>query len=334
MRIVFFGTPQFAVPSLERFLAHPKFEVVGVVTQPDKRRGRGSQVMPSPVKQAALTAECPIWQPQRIKKDEAVLSDLEALGADAFVVIAYGQILSPRVLAMPRLGCVNAHGSLLPAYRGAAPIQWSLYNGESETGVTTMLMDAGMDTGPMLLKSKTDIDLMTTASDLAEVLAAQSADLLVETLLQLEAGTLAATPQPEDQATYASLIKKEDYALDWSRSAIALHNQVRGFYPNCTTLLRGEPLKVIATAPLEEDTWPQLPEILVRLQSTVEALQLTAASAQPGEVVGLLKGQGPLIQTGEGLLLLQQVQPQGKRLQSGADFVNGSRLEVGEQLGL
>ncbi|MBD0268897.1 MAG: methionyl-tRNA formyltransferase [Cyanobacteria bacterium Co-bin8] len=333
MRIVFFGTPQFAVPSLERFLSHPEFEVVGVVTQPDKRRGRGGQVMPSPVKQVALTAGCRLWQPKRIKKDEAVLAELEAVGADAFVVIAYGQILSPRILAMPRLGCINAHGSLLPAYRGAAPIQWSLYNGESETGVTTMLMDEGMDTGPMLLKSRAPLDLMDTALDLAQVLAAQSADLLVDTLQQLQAGTVTAVPQPDEQATYAPLIQKEDYALDWSRSAIALHNQVRGFYPSCSTLFRGEPLKITATAPLEEFTWPQLPEILIRLQSTVEAIQLTAASAQPGEVVGLLKGQGPLIQTGEGLLLLLQVQPQGKRAQSGADFVNGSRLEISERLG-
>ncbi|MBD0334864.1 MAG: methionyl-tRNA formyltransferase [Cyanobacteria bacterium Co-bin13] len=333
MRIVFFGTPQFAVPSLERFLAHPDFEVIGVVTQPDKRRGRGGQVMPSPVKQVALNADCRLWQPQRIKKDEAVLTDLEAAGADAFVVIAYGQILSPRILAMPRLGCINAHGSLLPAYRGAAPIQWSLYHGESETGVTTMLMDAGMDTGPMLLKSRLPIDLMATAQDLAQVLAAQSADLLVDTLQQLQLGSVAAVSQPEEQATYAPLIQKEDYALDWSRSAIALHNQIRGFYPNCTTLFRSEPLKITATAPLEEFTWPQLPENLIRLQSTVEAIQLTAASARPGEVVGLLKGQGPLIQTGEGLLLLLQVQPQGKRPQTGADFVNGSRLEISEQLG-
>lgn len=333
MRIVFFGTPQFAVPSLERFLEHPDFEVVGVVTQPDKRRGRGNQVMPSPVKQVALEAGCPIWQPRRIKKDEAVLAELEALSADAFVVIAYGQILSQRILEMPRLGCVNAHGSLLPAYRGAAPIQWSLCNGETETGVTTMLMDVGMDTGPMLLKSVAPIELLDNALDLAKTLSAQSADLLVETLQQLAAGTISPIPQDDKRATYASLIQKEDYDLHWNKSAIALHNQVRGFYPNCTTLFRGEPLKIISTAPLEEFTWPQLPEDLVRLQATVEAIGLSLAAVPPGEVVGLLKGQGPLIQTGEGLLLLREVQPSGKRAQSGADFVNGSRLEIGERLG-
>lgn len=333
MRIVFLGTPQFAVPSLERFLGHPDFEVVGVVTQPDKRRGRGSQVMPSPVKQLALQASCPIWQPRRIKKDERVLGELASVGADAFVVIAYGQILSQRILEMPRLGCVNAHGSLLPGYRGAAPLQWSLYKGEPETGVTTMLMDAGMDTGPMLLKSKVSVDLMDNALDLAKTLAAQSADLLVETLLQLAAGTVTPEPQDEAQAHYAPLIQKQDYELDWSRGAIALHNQIRGFYPNCTTRFRGEPLKLMATAPLEEFTWPQLPEELIRQQATVEAIQMAAGAAPPGEIVGLLKGQGPLVQTTEGLLLLLQVQPSGKRAQSGADFANGSRLELGERLG-
>ncbi|HEY9735637.1 MAG TPA: methionyl-tRNA formyltransferase [Trichocoleus sp.] len=333
MRIVFFGTPQFAVPSLERFLAEPDFEVAGVVTQPDKRRGRGNQVSPSPVKQVALEADCRIWQPRRIKKDEAVLADLAAVGADAFVVVAYGQILSPQILAMPKLGCINAHGSLLPAYRGAAPIQWSLYHGEPQTGVTTMLMDEGMDTGPMLLESRLAVDLLDNAVDVAKVLAAQSADLLVETLHQLAASTLTPRPQTEAQATYAPLIQKQDYELDWSKSAIALHNQVRGFFPGCTTLFRGEPLKITATAPLEEFTWPQLSEDLIRLQASVEAVAMTAGPAAPGEVVGLLKGQGPLIKTGEGLLLLRQVQPSGKRSQPGADFVNGSRLEVGEQLG-
>ena len=144
MRIVYFGTPQFAVPSLQTLIAHPDFEVVAVVTQPDKRRGRGKQVMPSPVKAIATEANRPVWQPARIKKDAETLETLAAAQADAFVVVAYGQILSAQILALPRLGCVNSHGSLLPQYRGAAPIQWSLYHGEPTTGVTTMQMDAGM----------------------------------------------------------------------------------------------------------------------------------------------------------------------------------------------
>lgn len=333
MRIVFFGTPQFAVPSLERFLSHPDFDIVGVVTQPDKRRGRGNQLMPSPVKAVAIAENLPLWQPTRLKKDEPVLTALEATQADVFVVIAYGQLLSPRILAMPRLGCINAHGSLLPAYRGAAPIQWSLYHGEAETGVTTMLMDAGMDTGPMLLKSKHPIALLDNALDLAQVLAAQSADLLVETLHHLAAGTIVPVPQDHEAATYAPLIQKEDFELNWRRSAIALHNQVRGFYPNCITQFREEPLKIMATAPLGEFDWPQLPEDLARYQATVEGMHLSAGGTQPGEIIGFLKGQGPIVQTGDGLLLLREVKPRGKREQSGWDFVNGNRLQIGETLG-
>ncbi|RMF68900.1 MAG: methionyl-tRNA formyltransferase, partial [Cyanobacteria bacterium J069] len=223
MRLVFFGTPQFAVPSLERLLQQPGFEVAAVVTQPDKRRGRGSDLMPSPVKAIALQHALPVWQPARIKKDAATLESLRQVQADAFVVVAYGQILSPEILAMPRLGCINAHGSLLPHYRGAAPIQWSLYHGETETGITTMLMDAGMDTGPMLLKAVTPIDLFDHAQDLSMTLAAQAADLLVDTLLGLDQGTLQPVPQDNEQATYAPLIQKQDYLLDWNRGAIALH---------------------------------------------------------------------------------------------------------------
>lgn len=178
MRIVFFGTPQFAVPSLESLLGHPEFEVVAVVTQPDKRRGRGNQLTPSPVKTVALAHQIPVWQPQRVKKEVETLVQLKQSGADAFVVVAYGQILSQEILDMPRLGCINVHGSLLPKYRGAAPIQWCLYHGEVETGITTMLIDAGMDTGAMLLKAYTPIHLLDNAQDLAQKLAKLGANLL------------------------------------------------------------------------------------------------------------------------------------------------------------
>jgi methionyl-tRNA formyltransferase len=311
MKIVFLGTPQFAVPSLERLIQHAAFEVVAVVTQPDKRRGRGNDLIPSPVKSVALSHQIPVLQPRRIKKEEEVLAQLRAAEADAFVVVAYGQILSQEILAMPRLGCVNAHGSLLPKYRGAAPIQWSLYFGESETGITTMLMDAGMDTGAMLLKAITPIAPLDNALDLAKALSVSAADLLVETLLGLQQATLQPVPQDSDQATYAPLIQKSDYVLDWARSAIALHNQIRGFYPNCVTQLRAQPLKVTATEPIEHP----------------------GESATPGEVIGLLKGQGAVIQTGDGALLLREAQLAGKRSQSGWDFANGARLQVGEVLG-
>ncbi|WP_017301092.1 methionyl-tRNA formyltransferase [Nodosilinea nodulosa] len=333
MRLVFFGTPQFAVPSLERLLAEPGFEIAAVVTQPDRRRGRGSQVDASPVKQAAARAACPVLQPTRIKKDEAVLSALEVIEADAFVVVAYGQLLSQRILTMPRLGCINGHGSRLPAYRGAAPIQWCIVNGDRLTGMTTMQMNLGMDTGDMLLTSVLPIGLMDTASDVATALAQQCAELLVETLHGLQAGTISPAPQDDALATYAPLIQKADYELDWQKAAIALHNQVRGFYPSCVTQLRGQPLKVMATAPLQAPYWAELPPALGALRQAVEAIEAANPQASPGTLVGFLKGQGPLVQTGDGLLLLRQVKPSGKQAQTGADFVNGSRLQVGECLG-
>lgn len=327
MKVVFFGTPQFAVPSLQKLLADERFEVLGVVTQPDKRRGRGNDLVPSPVKAIATEANLPVWQPARIKKDQLTLDVLQGLQADAFVVVAYGQILSQEILDMPRLGCVNAHGSILPKYRGAAPIQWCLYHGEPETGVTTMLMDAGMDTGAMLIKTRAPIHLLDHAVDLAKVLAAQSADALVETLLGLEQGTLTAISQDHDQATYAPLIQKTDYALDWTKSAIALHNQIRGFYPNCFATVREKSVKISATVPLNIGA---LPDELASLEAAAQTAVGAATSAEPGAVVALLKGEGPVIQTGEGWLLVREAQLAGKRSQSGWDFANGLRLELGE----
>ena len=331
MNLIFFGTPAFAVPSLERLLAHPDFAVLGVVTQPDKRRGRGNQLTPSPIKAIAQAHSLPLYQPKSVKKDEETLGKLRLAQADAFVVVAYGQILSQVILDMPRLGCVNAHGSILPYYRGAAPIQWSLYHGEAETGITTMLMNAGMDTGPMLLEARTPIALLDNFDDLVARLASIGADLLTETLLKLDQGALQPIPQDDTQATYAPLIKKEDYWLDWSRSTIALHNQIRGFYPACSATFRGESLKIMATVPLASAYWSQLP---LELRALAQAWSPpTTAMACPGEVVGLLKGEGAIVQTGDGVLLLRAVQLPGKRPQSGWDFANGSRLTVGEVLG-
>jgi methionyl-tRNA formyltransferase len=325
MKIVFFGTPQFAVPTLEKLLNHPSIEVLAAVTQPDKRRERGNQLTPSPIKNLALTHNLPIWQPQRIKKDQETLTLLKQSEADLFVVIAYGQILSQEILDIPKLGCINVHGSILPQYRGAAPIQWCLYNGEKETGITTMLMDAGMDTGAMLLKATTPISLLDNAQTLAFRLATVGADLLVETIFKLEAGEVQPIPQDNSLATYAPLIKKDDYKLDWSKSATALHNQIRGFYPNCITTFRNQPLKVTATVPLTANATELSPEYK-ELMHNLPQLSIL----KPGEVVSIAKGMGALIQTGDGLLLLTEVQPAGKRPQSGWDFVNGMRLTVGE----
>ncbi len=313
MKVVFFGTPNFAIPTLERLLAS-SFEVLAVVTQPDKRRGRGNQTTASPVKSAAKAQQIPVFSPQRIKKDPETLSQLRNLDADVFVVIAYGQILSQEILDIPRLGCINVHGSILPKYRGAAPINWCLYHGEAQTGITTMLMDAGMDTGAMLLKATLPIGLLNNAQDLADKLADLGADLLVETLVKWEKQEITPIPQDDTQATYAPLIQKSDYVLDWHKSAIALHNQVRGFFPNCTTTFRGQLIKILATVPLEADS-----------------ISFPNSNA-PGTVVSIVKGLGAAIQTGTGLLALKEVQLAGKKPQSGSDFVNGNRLTVGEVL--
>ncbi|QLE50251.1 methionyl-tRNA formyltransferase [Nostoc sp. C057] len=330
MKIVFFGTPQFAVPTLEKLLNHSKFDVLAVVTQPDKRRERGNKLTPSPVKAIATAHSLAVWQPEKVKKDTDTLTKLKELDADVFVVVAYGQILSSKILKMPKLGCINVHGSILPKYRGAAPIQWCLYNGEKETGITTMLMDVGMDTGPMLEIATTPIGLLDNTQDLAERLAAIGGDLLVETLLKLERQEIKPIPQDNLSATYAPLIQKEDYGLDWSKSAMQLHNQIRGFYPNCTATFRNNLLKITASAPLGsvgDRIPPELQELISKLPD------LSNVSDKPGVVVNITKGIGAIVQTGEGLLLLREVQLAGKRPQSGWDFVNGTRLTVGEVFG-
>lgn len=325
MRIIFFGTPDFAVPTLATLLTS-EHQVLGVVTQPDKRRGRGSDLIPSPVKQLALGANLPIWQPRRIKQDRTVIAQLQALDADVFVVVAYGQILSQEILDLPNLGCINNHASLLPRYRGAAPIQWAVYHGEPETGITTMLMDAGMDTGAMLLTVKTPIRLEDNAATLGTRLAGLGANLLLETLAQFP--RLTPIPQDPTQATYAPLIKKPDYELAWSRSALDLHNQIRGFYPHCQTQLLGQTLKITQTLPLTTAGITELPE---KLQAWVNQSEPDPQGI--GNTVAILKGLGPVVQTGQGQLLIQEVQPAGKKRQSGWDFANGLRLTVGQAWG-
>ncbi|MEC4804515.1 MAG: methionyl-tRNA formyltransferase [Jaaginema sp. PMC 1079.18] len=328
MKIIFFGTPQYAVPSLERFIEHPDIEILAVVTQPDKARGRGKKLIPSAVKKIASAANIPVWQPAKIKKDPETLEKLRNAQADAFVVIAYGQILSQEILDMPTLGCINAHGSILPEYRGAAPIQWCLYDGATTTGVTTMLMDAGMDTGAMLLKDSCEIGWLDNSLDLAIRLSEMSATLLMNTLLGLEAGEITATPQDDAQATYARLIQKSDFALDWTKNAIALHHQICAFFPNCVATFRSENLKISATVPLSPAYESQLQQEFPDLNWQ----EISQQDGQPGEVIHLLKQEGPVVKTGDGALLLRQVQMAGKRSQSGWDFVNGTRLEVGEML--
>ncbi|MDJ1182839.1 methionyl-tRNA formyltransferase [Roseofilum casamattae] len=328
MNVIFMGTPQFALPTLQQLLDRPEFNVLGVVTQPDKRRGRGGKQTPSAVKALALDRELPVWQPQRIKKDAEVLATLEAMEADVFVVVAYGQILSARILQMPKLGCINVHGSILPQYRGAAPIQWALYHGERETGITTMLMNEGMDTGDMLLTATTPISLSDNSATLSQRLAQMGAELLVETLLKLP--DMTPIPQDDTLATYAPLIRKEDYGLDWNKPALQLHHQVQGFFPSCLTSFRDRPLKVIETVPFATEKDSELPDEYRALMQQLQDLPPDAA--KPGEIVILAKKLGPIVQTGQGFLLLRQVQAAGKRPQSGVDLANGARIQIGELL--
>ncbi len=313
MRVVFFGTPHFAVPTLEKLLSEPDFEVVGIVSQPDTRRGRGNQVSPPPVKTAiaknlAISSTIKIWQPDRLKKDKTVLAELEAIAADVFVVVAYGQILSQKILNMPKHGCINVHGSLLPKYRGAAPIQWAIANGEKYTGLTTMQMDAGIDTGVMLLKAELEILPEDNTDTLSTKLANLGADLLIDTLRRL--ATITPEPQDDDLSCYSPMIGRNDWELDWNLAAIALHNRIRAFYPNCYTDFRGQRLKITKTEVVSEDA----------------SLDLV------GKVTEIHKGKGFVVQAGKGLLLIKEVQPAGKKLQSGWDFVNGGRIAIGESI--
>ncbi|HIK34469.1 MULTISPECIES: methionyl-tRNA formyltransferase [unclassified Thermosynechococcus] len=326
MKVVYFGTPEFALAPLQRLLATETYQVLGVVTQPDRRRGRGNQLSPAPVKALALRHGLPVWQPERLRRDPELPEVLRSLGADIFVVVAYGQILPQSILEIPRYGCINIHGSLLPKYRGAAPIQWALYHGEQETGVTTMRMDAGMDTGPMLLKRKVTIHLGDNAATLSAKLSDMGADLLLETLQQLP--QLQPQPQNDAEATYAPLIQKSNYAIDWGRSALALHNQVRAFYPYTYTQWQGTPLKLL-------QTWPLVPEVAAKLPEPLQSFVCEpGASSAPGTVVALIKGWGPVVQTGKGRLLLSQVHLSGRKAQSGWDFVNGVRLAIATQFGI
>lgn len=331
IRIVFFGTPQFAVPSLESLIHDSGIEVLGVVTQPDKRRGRGKDLMPSAVKKIALEYDFPVWQPKNIKKHRETLEELRLLEADAFVVVAYGQLLSSEILNMPRYGCINGHASLLPAYRGAAPIQWSLFHGDRLTGMTTMLMNEGMDTGDILLTAETPIDITDHAMDLAIRLSLQCAFLLLDTLKGLAAGMITPRPQDDGQATHARLITKEDYGLDWNQSAIALHNQIRAFFPNCVTSHQGKPLKISETFPLVDPYLDELFEAWEKIKPALDSLPPKAG--KPGEIVAIVKNLGPIVATGDGYLFLETVQPQGKRSQSGWDFCNGMHIQPGVVLG-
>lgn len=310
MRIVFMGTPEFAVPSLDALLHSPD-EVVGVVTQPDRPKGRGQELALSPVKLVAQRAQIPILQPLKMK-DPAFLEALQAWQPDLIVVAAFGRILPKIILDLPLKGCVNVHASLLPKYRGAGPIQWAVINGERETGITTMLMDEGMDTGAILLQESVPIAADDTAGSLSVKLAAVGGRLLIETLRRLKEGRLAPYPQDSSQASMAPLLKKEDGLLDWSLPAAAIANRVRGLspWPGAYTYLGA-------------DRW---------IVWKAQALDRSAPAVLPGTIVEAAK-EGLLVATGSGALRMTEVQPANSRRMSVAQYLAGHALEPGLRFG-
>jgi methionyl-tRNA formyltransferase len=313
MRLVFLGTPEFAVPALER-IVETGHEVLTVVTQPDRPKGRGQQTTASPVKQAALRLGLTIYQPERVRRSEAV-EYLRALAPETMVVVGYGQIIPQNVIDIAPRGIVNVHASLLPKYRGAAPIQWAIVNGESLTGVTTMQIDAGLDTGDMLLKAQTEIGPEENALELSERLAAMGADLLVETLDRLAAGNLTTVKQDCAQATYAPILKREDGRIDWSQAAQEVHNRVRGLdpWPGAYTQFRGQTLHI-----WKSRLWGQGRPDAGTLPET------------PGSVVSL---RPLVVNCGSGALELLEVQLAGRKRIFATDFANGQRLKENEKLG-
>ncbi len=309
-RVVFMGTSDFAVCSLQALL-DAKVPVIGVYTQPDRPKGRGRKLNAPPVKQLALELGIPVCQPNRLRDAQAVQS-VRDLHPDLIVVTSYGQILPQAVLDIPPLGCINVHASLLPRYRGASPVNRALMDGEQVTGVTTMLMDAGLDTGAMLLSGELKIDFEETAGQLEERLAQLGGEVLIETIHRLRRGELDPKPQDDALSSYAPLLKKEDGLIDWSFPAMTLHNRVRGLdpWPGAFTRLRDVPLKIYRTLPVTLETEPE---------------------GVPGQVLSA-DSSGLCILCGEGALLVREAQLPGRNRLKIGDFLRGARIAPGEIL--
>jgi methionyl-tRNA formyltransferase len=308
MQLVFCGTPQFAVPTLDALIEN--HEIALVVTQPDRPQGRGLELAPSPVKQTAEKHGIPIEQPDKIKNNAEFRALLERIAADAIIVVGYGRIVPPWMLTLPKYGNINLHGSLLPKFRGAAPIQWAIANEERVSGVTTMLLNEGLDTGDILLQRELPIGPDDTAITYGRRLAEIGAELMIETLHRIEKGTVTPRPQDHSQASLAPILKKEDGKADFTLPAELIYNRLRGFqpWPGCFTSFRGKKLTIVAAKPIRE------------LQNL-----------SPGEM--LAEGDRMLIGCRESALELIEVQPEGKRRMSVGDFVRGYRPQEREKLG-
>lgn len=312
MRVVFCGTPEIGITTLRRLLGDARFRVVGAITQPDRPRGRGLAPGESPVKQLAKEAGLELFQPDRIRAPEAQ-EWLEGRAADAVVLIAYGQIVPARLLAIPRLGWINLHASLLPKYRGAAPIAWAIANGETCTGITTMQIDAGMDTGPILLRREMEIGAEETAPELSARMAEAGAPLVLETLQLLDRGTLRGEPQDSARASYAPILKREDGRIRWEMTAQQIYNRMRGFAP-------------------WPGTFAEFRGARVRLWGRPARQEQVSAEAAPGgsmrQTVSAL-----LAACGESTWLeITEAQPEGRRRMTAREFAAGARLVAGERL--
>lgn len=311
IRIVYMGTPDFAVEPLEAIIK-AGYEVAAVVTQPDKQKGRGKEVKMTPVKECALRHGIPVFQPVKIKEPEAV-AELEKYQADLFVVAAFGQLLSEEILNMPEYGCINIHASLLPAYRGAAPIQWAVLNGEKESGVTIMQMDKGLDTGDMLLKRSVELSPKETGDSLHDKLMHLGAELIVEALPKLEKGELVPEKQKDELSSYAKKLTKAMGQIDWSKDAVSLERWIRGLnsWPSAYTFFGGKTLKIWEAQVTEENG---------------------AQKAEPGQVVSVSR-ESFTVACGQGELQILSLQLEGKKRVSTREFLLGYQVEPGMILG-
>ena len=305
MRVIFMGTPEFAVPSLEALLKSDD-QVVGIITQPDRPKGRGQSLTSSPIKLIAERERLPLLQPTKMK-DPGFLDALRAWKPDLITVAAFGRILPPVILNLPPRGCINVHGSLLPKYRGAGPIQWAIINGETETGITTMVMDEGMDTGAILLQERLPINVEDTAGTLSTRLAELGGRLLIKTITQLKAGNLVPRQQDHSQATLAPLLKKEDGVIDWAMSAMAIANRVRGLTP-----------------------WPGAYTFAGKERWTIWRAEAIAEQVNglPGTVTQVTK-DSVHVATGNGVLVLREVQPANRRRMTVSEYLAGHPISVG-----
>jgi methionyl-tRNA formyltransferase len=305
-RVIFMGTPAFACPPLQTLISRNE-QLVAVVTQPDRPKGRGQKLMPPPVKELAIQHDIPVYQPLKVRSPDFI-ETIRSLRPDIMVVVAFGQILPKDLLDIPHYGCINVHASLLPRYRGAAPLNWCLINGESETGVTTMLMDPGLDTGPMLLKRSTSIDDHEDIVSLHDRMAVMGAALLAETLNGLYAGSIVPQAQDDSLSCYAPLLKKEDGLINWHRDARSIHNQVRGLlvWPGVWTFLDGQQLKVCRT-------------------------RVADGAGHPGRVLRADR-DGIEVACLTGSLIIDELQLSGKKRLDAASFLAGYAIPAGTHL--